>query len=353
VRSTQSPPARAAVSLLAIAVVTAAVFALKPVAPVLSLGVLYVFAVLPVAVLWGLRYAIPVSLGSMVAFNFFFLPPLHTLALRDSENWVALSVYVVTAVVVSELAAISRRRAEEAGRLARAALEAESLRRSDQAKTAVLRAVSHDLRTPLTSIRAATEALQSGSLVLAEDERDELLETIRLEARRLERLVLNLLDLSRLEAGAATPRLEVWTVDGLLARVLEALGPGSERVRFALTTVPPVRVDGSQLERVLVNLIENALKFSHGEAVDVLVDGVDGEVLIRVLDRGPGLGAADVDRIFEPFEHGEEGGTGLGLAIARGFVQANGGRLWAEPSEAGGTFVLALPAAGAAVNVPA
>ena len=130
-RSTQSPPARAAVSLLAIAVVTAAVFALKPVAPVLSLGVLYVFAVLPVAVLWGLRYAIPVSLGSMVAFNFFFLPPLHTLALRDSENWVALSVYVVTAVVVSELAAISRRRAEEAGRLARAALEAESLRRSE------------------------------------------------------------------------------------------------------------------------------------------------------------------------------------------------------------------------------
>jgi two-component system sensor histidine kinase KdpD len=345
VKHISTPPARAAVSVIAVGLVTGAVFALRPVAPVLSLGVLYVFAVLPVAVLWGLRYAIPVSLASMLAFNFFFLPPVHTLALRDSENWVALTVYLVTAVVVSELAAASRRRAEETERLGRAAVEAEALRRSDQAKTAVLRAVSHDLRSPLTSIRAATEALQSGSLELAGAEREDLLETIRVEARRLERLVLNLLDLSRLEAGAARPRPELWTVDGLLARVLDALGPGSERVRFAATGLPPVRVDGTQLERVLVNVLENALKFSDGAPVDVLADSQGAEVFVRVLDRGPGLDADDRERIFEPFEHGVEGGTGLGLSIARGFAQANGGRLWAEPSAAGGSFVLALPAA--------
>ena len=340
--------------MIAVALVTGAVFALRPVAPVLSLGVLYVFAVLPVAVLWGLRYAIPVSLASMLAFNFFFLPPVHTLALRDSENWVALTVYLVTAVVVSELAAVSRRRAEETERLGRAAVEAEALRRSDQAKTAVLRAVSHDLRSPLTSIRAATEALQSGSLALAGAERDDLLETIRLEARRLERLVLNLLDLSRLEAGAATPRPELWTVDGLLAGVLDAIGPGSERVRFtAATGLPPVRVDETQLERVLVNLLENALRFSGGAPVDVVAERQGDEVLVRVLDRGPGLAAGETERIFEPFEHGAEGGTGLGLSIARGFAEATGGRLWAEPGVAGGSFVLALPAAQAHVEAVA
>jgi len=100
-----SPPARAAASVLAVAAITGVVFALRPVAPVLSLGVLYVFAVLPVAVLWGLAYALPVSILSMLAFNFFFLPPEHTLALRDSENWVALAVYLVTGVVAGELAA--------------------------------------------------------------------------------------------------------------------------------------------------------------------------------------------------------------------------------------------------------
>ena len=180
--------ARVAVCVAAVALVTGAVFALKAVAPVLSLGVLYVFAVLPIAVSFGLGYGIAVSVASMLAFNYFFLPPLHTLALTDSENWVALAVYLVTAVVVSESAATARRRSS-------VAVEAEALRRSDAAKTAVLHAVSHDLRSPLTAIRAATDGLQSGSLHLDASDRAELLETIRLETARLERLVSNLLDL--------------------------------------------------------------------------------------------------------------------------------------------------------------
>src|SRR6185436_8698312 len=121
--------ARAALSSLgAVALVTGLVFALKPAAPVLSLGILYLFAVLPVAVLWGLRYAIGVSIVSMVTFNFFFLPPTHTLRLAESENWVALVVFVVTAIGVSELAARARRRAREVR-------ETETLRRSDAIKT--------------------------------------------------------------------------------------------------------------------------------------------------------------------------------------------------------------------------
>src|SRR6266508_1920609 len=316
--------AAAAASLGAVGVVTGAIFVIRPVAPVLSLGVLYLFAVLPVAALWG-------------------LPLAHTFRLADSENWVALAVYLVTAISVSGLAARARRRAAEAeqrqreaalaaavstallesrevlpqlpeiasrvvallgassarielgsrrepGReesayelvagdrrvgwlfldedaqpdreiaarvlsmlaallataidreqLARdaresearrrsEAIEAEALRRSDAAKTAVLRSVSHDLRSPLTAIMTASEVLESSVDILSSAEREELQRTIRLQLRRLERFVSNLLDLSRLEAGAARPVPELWTVDGLVARALEAIGPENERV---------------------------------------------------------------------------------------------------------------------------
>jgi two-component system, OmpR family, sensor histidine kinase KdpD len=444
--------AAALFSAAGVSIVTGVVFGLREIAPVVSLGVLYLFAVLPVAVVWGLAYAIPVSILSMLAFNWFFLPPTHTLALRESENWVALAVYLFTAVVVSELAARSRRRAAdaeqrereasllaaasarllrsgdvhdqlrqiaadtaralgasagrievgslrrpdasesardlqvdarkvgrlflEAGaitdrevearllpavasllavasereRLGRKALEAEALRRSDAAKTAVLRAVSHDLRSPLTAIRAASEGLESGALELTESDRATLLETIRIEAMRLERLVANLLDLSLLEADAAQPEPALWTVDDLITRALDALGADADRVVASLPPEPPlVRVDAGQLERVLANLIENALKFSPpGTRVDVGAAVAGGEVAIRVRDRGPGIPTQERGRIFEPFSRGGRGGgSGLGLAIAQGFAQANGASLSVEPNDGSGTtFVLAIPVTG-------
>lgn len=339
-------------SVVVVAAVTGAVYALNTVAPVLSLGVLYVLAVVAVAVVYGLAYAIPVSIASMLTFNFLFLPPVHTFALRESENWVVLAVYLAVAVVVSELATRSRR-------LAREAVEAETLRQSDAVKTAILHSVSHDLRSPLTAIRAASEGLASPSLDLTGADRDEFLETIRIEVRRLERLVENLLDLSRLEAGPAVRRPELWTVDTLLARALEQLGRDAERVRVTVgAELPPVRVDAAHIERVLVNLLENALKFSSpSDLVDVSAAADAGQVVVRVRDRGPGIAPADRERIFEPFERGGGGrGSGLGLAIARGFAEANGGRVRLETVRGGGggsIFVLELPAAArAAVMAP-
>src|SRR5438270_1618032 len=411
----------------AVALVTGAIAVARPYVPVLSLGVLYVFTVLPVAVAWGLAYAIPVSVASMLAFNFFFLPPTHTFALRDNENWFALAVYLVTAVVVSELAARARRRAVEAeqrereaallaqasdalrggtevadelerlaapladvlgvvsarvelgpssehgyplrvgtrqvgavvvpeGRepdpavrnrllsalaslvavavdrdeLQREALEAETLRRSDAAKTTLLRAVSHDLRSPLTAIDAAASGLQSETLQLEDDDRRALLTTIRVESARLARLVENLLDLSRLQAGAAQPRPELWPPEELVAQALDELADADARIELELDEgVPPVQVDAAQIERVLVNLIENALKYSPPDApVRVAVERREGEVLVRVTDAGPGLPAAELDRLFEPFLPGRRSdgreGSGLGLAIAGGFTKANG-----------------------------
>ncbi|HST19376.1 MAG TPA: ATP-binding protein [Gaiellaceae bacterium] len=431
---------RVAGSLAAVALVTAAIELAKPWVPVLSLGVLYILAVLPVAIAFGLAYAVFVAVGSMLAFNFFFLPPLYTLTLADSRNWFALVVFLVTAVVVSELAALLRRRADESSllaqvatsllergdvtaeldsiaaeaarvlrvrsaritlgsgapeagevgeplvagdrrvgtifvpvdeqrptgrrllralatllavaidreRLAREAYDAETLRRSDAVKTAVIQAVSHDLRTPLATIETALGSLRSGSLLLTEQDRGELLEAIAVELDRLKRLVENLLDLSRLQAGAAEPVPEVWTPEQLLADALDEL-ERAERVEVVVAAdLPLVRVDGGQIQRVLVNLLENALKFSEAPSpVQVRANPSRGEVVLRVTNRGPGIPQNELDRIFEPFQRGaagSAGGAGLGLAIARGFAEANGGRIWAEsrPGQ-GATFALALP----------
>lgn len=437
-------------SACAVAAMTGLAFALRPVAPVLSLGVLYVVAVVAVATFHGLVFASVVSVASMLAFNFFFLPPVHSFALRDSANWVALGVYLATAVVVSELASRSRRRATEAEqrereaaflaqasarlldtdrvadrlkeiatgvgellglqgarielgsvrraeadetaydldvgrrhvgrlfasggtvasearervlsalasllayadereRLASRAVEAETLRRSDALKTALLRAVSHDLRSPITAIRAAADGLERADLDLDARDRGDLLSTIGNEVSRLERLVANLIDMSRLEAGAASPRPELWTADDLIGRALETLGPAADRVEVRLTAAPSAAVvDAVQMERVLVNILENALKFSDG-GVEVGAVAEGDSLVIRVRDHGPGLDPRDAQRIFEPFEIGRKlsgTGSGLGLAIAKGFAQANGATLTVESAPGGGTvFAIALPRA--------
>jgi two-component system sensor histidine kinase KdpD len=311
----------------------------------------------------------------MLAFNFFFLQPLYTLTLQDERNWFALLVFVVTAVVVSELASRSRRRAEEAEaalralqelseereRLAQEALEAEAFRRSDALKTALLRAVSHYLRSPLMAILTSAGALNNPELSLATADRKELTETILGEAGRLDRLVSDLLDLSRLQAGAAAPEPGDWPVDDLVLQTLDDV-EAATRVEVALPEDDPplVHADRAQCERILANLVENALRYSSpAETVRLQVRETGSEVMIRVVDHGPGIAPGDAERIFEPFQRGSLPGTtrgaGLGLAIARGFAEANGGRVWVESHAGqGATFVLALPLAVAVeFEVPA
>ncbi|HLX33161.1 MAG TPA: ATP-binding protein [Gaiellaceae bacterium] len=365
---------RVTACLGALALVTGAIELLEGHIPVLSLAVLYLLGIIPVAVAWGIVYAVGVAIGSMLAFNFFFLPPLYTLTLQDDRNWFALLVFVFTAVVVSELASRSRRRAEEAEaalaalreltaereRLAVEALEAEALRRSDALKTALLRAVSHDLRSPLMAILTSAGALAHGELSLEAEDRRELTETILSEAGRLDRLVGNLLDLSRLQAGAAAPEPGDWPVDDLVLQALDDV-EAAARVEVVLPEDDPplVHADRVQSERIVANLVENALRYSPpDEPVRVQVREAGSDVLVRVVDHGPGIPPSEAERIFEPFQRGSLAGTtrgaGLGLAIARGFAEANGGRVWVESHAGqGATFVLALPVAAARVEVPA
>jgi two-component system sensor histidine kinase KdpD len=213
-------------------------------------------------------------------------------------------------------------------------------------KTALLRAVSHDLRSPLTGIRTAIGALRNPSLSLADDDRRELLETIEVDSERLSRLVGDLLDLSRLEAGAADAEQELWSLDDLTREAVESLDARS-RVDV-VGAAPLVHVDAAQIQRVLANLIENALRYSPPSAhIVVRIAATRKDAIVRVVDQGPGLAEEELDRVFEPFYRragDTRSGAGLGLAIARGFAAANGGRVWAESRpEQGATFALALP----------
>jgi two-component system sensor histidine kinase KdpD len=445
--ATRSPWFGLLVSAGSVAAVTAIIFALRGSVPVISGGVLYLLAVLLVSSYWGLWLGLLTSVASAAAFNFFHLPPTGHFAIAKPENWVALGVYLVVAVVVSTFADAARSRAAEAERgrseadlsaalarillsgepdsLQRAAerigaavgvegvvleaswvvgeagmtplalvaggrrvgtllvpsdapaaaleqlrerlvpalsalveararraqleeqlVETRALRRSDVLKTALLRAVSHDLRSPLTAIAAAAGGIDSATLTPAE--RAEIKEVIAGETDRLSRLVADLLDLSRLEAGGAEPNRE----PSSLEEVVDAAA-GNDRgtaIDVALDhDLPLVDADPAQLERAVANMLDNARRYSDGEPVRVRANATQRRVLLRISDSGPGIPAGELERIFEPFYRageGRGGGSGLGLAIARGFVEANGGRLRAEslPGQ-GASFLLDLPRA--------
>ncbi|HMD56326.1 MAG TPA: DUF4118 domain-containing protein [Solirubrobacteraceae bacterium] len=473
-----NPPSRrvgVVVAIASVALCTLIIYPLREVAPVASLSVVYLPAVLVVSVTWGAWLGIATAFISAAAFNFFHLPPTGEFTIRDSRNWVALIAFFVVALIASSVAEVARARTRDAqerrreadlaaemarlllrgnslaeslpaaaARLAQAldlssaaiemesvdgdertvvfplregtrrlgtlvvgadaseaslrrlqervvpsleallsaALEREgllggvvetaSLRRADTVKTALLRAVSHDLRSPLTAISAAGDAV--GSPSLSPDEREELAAVIQEEAKRLSRLVDNLLDLSRLEAGAAEPH-RVWTsVDELIRSAVTEVA--AEDGAFALSIdrdLPLVSVDPAQMERAFVNVLENARRHSGGHPVSVRAravrslagggrrdgEGADGQpegqkprgdrVIVRVVDRGPGIPPAQLERVFEPFYRAGTAssghrGSGLGLSIARGFTQANAGSLHVEslPGQ-GATFVFELP----------
>jgi two-component system, OmpR family, sensor histidine kinase KdpD len=226
-------------------------------------------------------------------------------------------------------------------------LETAALRRSDELKTVLLRSVSHDLRTPLTAILSAGHAL--GSPSLTEEERAELAWAVIEEGGRLSDLVDKLLDLSRLQSGRAAPRMD-WV---LLEEVLETAREGvadRDAFRFAVDPeLPALRADAAQLERAFANVLENAARHSGGHPVSVRARAVGHRLIVRVVDHGPGIPPAERERIFEPFYRGAGGdrahaGAGLGLAIAKGFVEANGGRIAVESLPGQGTsFVVQFP----------
>lgn len=385
--------------------------------------------VVTVALIGGLRPAVPAAVGGGLALNFFFTEPLHELTVRRPQDLLVLVVYLAVAVAVSGVVDLAARRTAEA---ARAQAEAEALssvagatlaeqetlpallervrtvfgahrvelvdelgvllagvgaaepddreqrlpagrahlvvggpelfaedrrvliafaeaagtalegrRLADQAsaaeevdrlRTALLAGVGHDLRTPLAGVKAAVSSLRAQDVTWSEQEVEELLATIEDSADRLEGLVANLLDASRLQAGVLSVTLERVGLDEVAAAAVAGL-PGRERVRLDVSeSLPPVLADAGLLERVVANLVENALRHDPGTVVVAAAPS-----RLSVVDHGPGI--TDPDGAFAPFQRlGDRtpGGVGLGLAVAKGFVDAMGGTLVPSTTEGGG-----------------
>jgi two-component system sensor histidine kinase KdpD len=284
---------------------------------------------------WGSRPAILAALLGVACFNFFFLPPFYTFTIADPQNWVALAAFLITALVAGELSARAKRRAEEAeaGRreierlyndyraAAERARQAEVFEQSERLKSALLDAVTHDLRTPLTSVKAAVTTLLDESEVTLDDEaRREFLEVINEEADRLNHFVENMVELAR----TRDHRIEVDIESEL----------------------PSARIDASLIAEVLYSLIDNAAKYSPaGSRIKISARRSDGEmIMIAVEDEGRGIPANLRERVFDKFFRataegaaslGRPKGLGMGLAIARGIVEAHGGRIWVESGTGG------------------
>jgi two-component system sensor histidine kinase KdpD len=452
----------AAEIVLTVGVASGLVALLEGVASATSLTVIYLLAVLFVAIRHGEVPGLATALFSVLATNFLFIEPRYQLSVDHSENVVALVVFLIAAVVVGRLAASARQRAAESeeraaiadarereaqvladaasmmlvsgglegelGTIARSlgpvvggrvrlelagsprpadgerplrlpmrtqpawlystreadrevidrisdplarlldvgferqrlteqTAEAEAVRRAEVAKTAVLHAVSHDLRSPLTAIVTAGSALQTDNL--SDDDRRELLSVIDSESDRLSRLVDDLLDLSRIEAGAVAPRPDWCDLKEVATRAADqvAAAHGDHPIEIRLPDeLPLVRADTVQVERVFSNLIDNAIKFSPpGVPVTVSGGSSPAGVTIRISDRGPGIPSSARRDVFEPFFRGRgaQSGSGLGLAISRGFVEANGGRITLQSRKGEGTaFAVTFPRAEVASPAP-
>jgi K+-sensing histidine kinase KdpD len=342
----------------------------------------FLLVVLFVATAWGSRPAVFASLLGVACFNFFFLPPFGTFAIRNPDNWVAFFAFLVTALTAGELSGRAKRRAEEA-ELARQEIErlyyelqntferssqAKALKHSERLKSALLDAVTHDLRTPLTSIKAsvttllselyAVERNESGAL-LGNEGRKELLQIIDEEADRLDRFIEGLTKLARIDAGEMYLRRQVCSIDEIITAALKRAEPRTREHQIEVWVeeeLPQIEVDEPAIAEVIYTLVDNAAKYSppHSSIRISATPKDDRTIHLSVEDEGRGIREDMRERVFEKFframRDGDIGdrksaGTGMGLAIAHGIVQAHGGRLWVEDgrNNRGARFVVALP----------
>ena len=319
--------------------------------------------VLFVATAWGPKPAILASVLGVASFNFFFLPPLHTFIIDDPENWIALFAFLITAITVGQLSARAKQRAEEANtarqeveRLYRElqdtfeqASQTQALKQSERLKSALLDAVTHDLRTPLTAIKASVTTLidegrTQGSLhggTLGQEGRQEMLEVIDEEADRLDRFIEGLMELARIDAGELRLQKRTVSISEILSAATKRAEPRTRRHRVQigpLPELPPVSVDEAALVEVLYVLLDNAAKYSApGTTIKISASIANDQVILGVADEGCGIPSQLRERVFDKFFRATGGGnqdqpagSGMGLAIAQGVVEAHGGRIFIE-----------------------
>jgi K+-sensing histidine kinase KdpD len=353
-----------------------------------TMALAFLLVVLFVATRLGARPAVFISILSMLLFNFFFLPPFGTFTITNSDNWVALGAYLLTAVTVGQLSARAKHRAEEAeaGRheierlykelqsAFEAASLAEGLRRSERLKSALLDAITHDIRTPLTSIKVSVTTLlaelqstKEGIATLTEADRREMLEVIEEETDRLNQFTESLIELARIETGEMHIQPRWGALDEIIAAALERAKPLTRNHEIEVLLedkLPEVQVDGRAVAQVVYTLIDNAVKYSQAKTYIHISAYREESDLVRLMveDHGRGIPRELRERVFDKFframqdneqGHTQPSGTGLGLAIARGIIEAHNGHIWIEGGRDGvGTRVVVRLPIGKRGNAP-
>lgn len=366
-------------AVVVIAAATAAFHALGSHFNPTTVALTFLLIILFVAMGWGPKPAVLASVQGAACFNFFFLPPVGTFHIAEPENWIALFAFLITAVAVGQLSSRAKQRADEAvearqeiERLYRElqetfeqASQAKALQQSERLKSSLLDAVTHDLRTPLTSIKASVTTLLDDQRLshagenptqLDDENRQEMLEVIDEEADRLDRFIEDLMSLARIEAGEMQLRREWGSVEEIANAALKRASPLTRNHRIELRLdeeLPSVRVDERAMAEVIYVLLENAAKYSPAGGVIVLTaqPGPQGMVQLAIEDQGPGVPPELRERVFDKFFRAirdgglsvNKPGTGMGLAIAKGIVEVHGGRIWIEnANDDGGTRVVVL-----------
>lgn len=309
----------------------------------------YVLAVTAAATWGGLAAGLTASVISFLGLNFFFTEPYHTFVVTKPEDLIALVVFLLVSATIGTLISTAMTQRSHAEAREYEAREARQDAETNRARAALFSSVTHDLRTPLASITASVTGLMSGDAQFTDADRHELLATILHEAERLNRMVGNLMDLSRMRAGVFLPTMSLAGVDEVVAAVVGRLDPliGDHELAVRMPDdMPDVRMDVVQIDQALTNLIENAARFApEGTPIEVAVAARDGVVEFRISDHGPGIPQVERERVFEPFVRGTGSpGAGLGLAISKAVVEAHGGRIWVEDeSPRGNSLVFELP----------
>jgi len=328
-------------SFASLAVAAGILFAFRDDLDKAHVSLVFLLVVLASSASGGRVLGAAIAVVAFLIFDWFFLPPYNTLLLRNPLDWVVLVAFLITSFVAAEL--LYRARAE------RAAVErAEALREADKLKDALLASLSHDLRTPLTTIKGLAHELQPLG-----DERTLIIEE---QADRLNRLVTDLLDVARLDGGALPLDIQVNAADDLLGAVVQHVSGRSDRNRLKVALDDPSslslgRFDFVHSLRILANLVDNALKYAPVDTPVDVTGGLDnGEIVFRVADRGAGIPETERDRLFTPFYRPagrvpDAGSAGLGLSIARRLAEVQDGTLeYSDRNGGGAVFELRLPA---------
>jgi two-component system sensor histidine kinase KdpD len=298
----------------------------------------YLLAVVIAAIRWGQGPAIVTSILSVLAFDFFLVPPYLTLSVADIQYIFTFVAFLIVGVVVSTLASKTREQVIQ--------------RQTEKLQTALLNSISHDLRTPLASITGSLTALLDNDSGFDDTTRKELLETAFEEADRLNRIVGNLLDMTRMEAGALRIDRKPCELRDVLGASLEQLKAKlkSRNIRIDIPRdFPEVSMDFSFMMKVFFNLIDNALKYSSPDTpIDIKATLLKDKVKIEIKDQGVGIPKGDLKRIFDKFYRVERPkqimGTGLGLSISKGIIEVHGGQITAQNNpDKGATFIITIP----------